>query len=41
VPVVVVNPGAARLSEVPVTAPTASPASNADVQDPHDLGRLR
>lgn len=40
VPVVVVNPGTARPSDAPVTAPAAPRTSSADVRDPHDLTQL-
>jgi nucleotide-binding universal stress UspA family protein len=40
VPVVVVNPGAARPGEPPVTAPAAPRTPSADVREPHDLSQL-
>ncbi|TWF75158.1 nucleotide-binding universal stress UspA family protein [Pseudonocardia hierapolitana] len=40
VPVVVVNPGAARPGEPPVTVPAALRTSSADVREPHDLSQL-
>jgi nucleotide-binding universal stress UspA family protein len=40
VPVVVVNPGAVRLTEAAVTAPATPPTSSTDIQDPHDRSRF-